>query len=58
MPSKMSVTGAVRSGVQTLSVDTAPSPSVNMADPPAAGSIGLMNAMGPAFCSELVLLRW
>lgn len=30
----------------------------NMADPPAAGSIGLMIAMGPAFCSELVLLRW
>lgn len=30
----------------------------NMADPPAAGSIGLMIAMGPAFCSELVLLTW
>jgi alkylresorcinol/alkylpyrone synthase len=30
----------------------------NMADPPAAGSIGLMIAMGPAFCSELVLLKW
>jgi alkylresorcinol/alkylpyrone synthase len=30
----------------------------NMADPPAAGSIGLMVAMGPAFCSELVLLEW
>ncbi|NDJ91374.1 type III polyketide synthase [Mycolicibacter kumamotonensis] len=25
---------------------------------PPAGSIGLMIAMGPAFCSELVLLRW
>lgn len=29
-----------------------------MADPPAAGSVGLMIAMGPAFCSELVLLEW
>lgn len=29
-----------------------------MADPPAAGSIGLMIAMGPGFCSELVLLSW
>jgi alkylresorcinol/alkylpyrone synthase len=25
---------------------------------PAAGSYGLMTAMGPGFCSELVLLRW
>jgi alkylresorcinol/alkylpyrone synthase len=31
---------------------------LNMADPPPAGSIGLMIAMGPAFCSELVLLKW
>jgi alkylresorcinol/alkylpyrone synthase len=30
----------------------------NMADPPAPGSFGLMIAMGPAFCSELVLLGW
>jgi alkylresorcinol/alkylpyrone synthase len=30
----------------------------NMADPPPAGSIGVMIAMGPAFCSELVLLAW
>jgi alkylresorcinol/alkylpyrone synthase len=30
----------------------------NMADPPPAGSIGLMVAMGPASCSELVLLEW
>lgn len=30
----------------------------NMADPPPPGSIGLMIAMGPAFCSELVLLLW
>jgi alkylresorcinol/alkylpyrone synthase len=30
----------------------------NMADPPAAGSIALMIAMGPASCSELVLLEW
>jgi alkylresorcinol/alkylpyrone synthase len=30
----------------------------NMADPPQAGSIGLMIAMGPGFCSELVLLAW
>jgi alkylresorcinol/alkylpyrone synthase len=27
-----------------------------LADPPAPGSIGLMIAMGPGFCSELVLL--
>lgn len=26
--------------------------------PPPAGSWGLMSAMGPGFCSELVLLRW
>jgi alkylresorcinol/alkylpyrone synthase len=26
--------------------------------PPAAGSYGVMLAMGPAFCSELLLLRW
>ncbi len=25
---------------------------------PAAGSWGLLLAMGPGFCSELVLLRW
>jgi alkylresorcinol/alkylpyrone synthase len=30
----------------------------NMADPPPPGSFGLMMAMGPAFCSELVLLGW
>ncbi|CAM4457193.1 Alpha-pyrone synthesis polyketide synthase-like Pks11 [Mycobacterium basiliense] len=29
-----------------------------MAKPPASGSPGLMMAMGPGFCSELVLLRW
>ncbi len=29
-----------------------------LAEPPPPGSIGLMIAMGPAFCSELVLLRW
>ncbi|OBB98123.1 hypothetical protein A5782_01930 [Mycobacterium sp. 852002-40037_SCH5390672] len=28
------------------------------ADPPPRGSIGLMIAMGPAFCCELVLLAW
>jgi alkylresorcinol/alkylpyrone synthase len=30
----------------------------NMADPPPAGSFGMMIAMGPGFCSELVLLGW
>jgi alkylresorcinol/alkylpyrone synthase len=30
----------------------------NMADPPPPGAFGLMIAMGPAFCSELVLLGW
>lgn len=29
-----------------------------MADPPQPGSLGLMVAMGPGFCSELVLLGW
>jgi alkylresorcinol/alkylpyrone synthase len=29
-----------------------------MADPPPPGSFGLMMAMGPGFCSELVLLGW
>lgn len=28
------------------------------ADPPPAGSYGMLLAMGPGFCSELVLLRW
>src|ERR1700759_1464016 len=31
---------------------------VNIADPPPPGSFGLMMAMGPGFCSELVLLAW
>jgi alkylresorcinol/alkylpyrone synthase len=30
----------------------------NMADPPPPGTYGMMIAMGPAFCSELVLLGW
>ncbi|WP_025735992.1 type III polyketide synthase [Mycobacterium genavense] len=30
----------------------------HLADPPPPGSVGLMIAMGPAFCSELVLLAW
>jgi alkylresorcinol/alkylpyrone synthase len=29
-----------------------------MAKPPPSGSAGLMMAMGPGFCCELVLLRW
>ena len=29
-----------------------------LAEPPEPGSFGLMMAMGPGFCSELVLLRW
>jgi alkylresorcinol/alkylpyrone synthase len=29
-----------------------------IAKPPHSGSPGLMMAMGPGFCSELVLLRW
>jgi len=29
-----------------------------MRDPPPTGEYGLMMAMGPGFCSELVLLRW
>jgi alkylresorcinol/alkylpyrone synthase len=32
--------------------------SANMADPPPGGEIGMMIAMGPGFCSELVLLGW
>lgn len=32
--------------------------AATMADPPAPGSLGLMIAMGPGFCSELVLLGW
>ena len=26
--------------------------------PPAPGSLGMMVAMGPGFCAELVLLEW
>ena len=29
-----------------------------IAKPPPSGSLGLMLAMGPGFCAELVLLRW
>jgi alkylresorcinol/alkylpyrone synthase len=29
-----------------------------LAHPPPRGTAGLMLAMGPGFCSELVLLRW
>ena len=29
-----------------------------LADPPPPGSYGLLMAMGPGFCSELLLLRW
>lgn len=29
-----------------------------MAEPPPRGSLGMMMAMGPGFCSELVLLGW
>jgi alkylresorcinol/alkylpyrone synthase len=29
-----------------------------LADPPPPGSLGVMMAMGPGFCSELVLLQW
>ncbi len=29
-----------------------------LGSPPPSGSWGLMSAMGPGFCSELVLLRW
>ena len=27
-------------------------------DPPQAGSPGVLMAMGPGFCAELVLVRW
>ncbi len=30
----------------------------NLAEPPEPGSLAMMMAMGPGFCSELVLLRW
>lgn len=30
----------------------------NLAEPPGPGSLGMMIAMGPGFCAELVLLRW
>jgi alkylresorcinol/alkylpyrone synthase len=30
----------------------------NLAEPPRPGSLGMMIAMGPGFCSELVLLSW
>ncbi len=29
-----------------------------LAEPPESGSLGMMIAMGPGFCAELVLLRW
>jgi len=29
-----------------------------LGSPPPPGSWGLMSAMGPGFCSELVLLKW
>jgi alkylresorcinol/alkylpyrone synthase len=30
----------------------------NLAEPPEPGAMGMMIAMGPGFCSELVLLHW
>jgi alkylresorcinol/alkylpyrone synthase len=27
-------------------------------DPPEPGTLGLLLAMGPGFCAELILLRW
>jgi alkylresorcinol/alkylpyrone synthase len=32
--------------------------AANLAEPPGRGELGLMIAMGPGFCSELVLLEW
>ena len=32
--------------------------AANLADPPDGGELGMMIAMGPGFCSELVLLGW
>ena len=32
--------------------------SANLASAPPAGELGMMIAMGPGFCSELVLLGW
>ena len=32
--------------------------AANLAEPPAEGELGMMIAMGPGFCSELVLLGW
>ncbi len=32
--------------------------SANLTKPPGHGEMGLMIAMGPGFCSELVLLEW
>lgn len=49
---------SLRSNGNLSSVSVLDVLAANMADPPPAGSIGLMIAMGPAFCSELVLLRW
>jgi alkylresorcinol/alkylpyrone synthase len=31
---------------------------IQMRRTPEPGTWGLLSAMGPAFCSELVLLRW
>lgn len=49
---------SLRSNGNLSSVSVLDVLAANMADPPAPGSIGLMVAMGPAFCSELVLLEW
>lgn len=49
---------SLRSNGNLSSVSVLDVLAANMADPPPAGSVGLMIAMGPAFCSELVLLRW
>jgi len=49
---------SLRSNGNLSSVSVLDVLSANMSDPPPPGSIGLMVAMGPAFCSELVLLEW
>lgn len=49
---------SLRSNGNLSSVSVLDVLAATMADPPHPGSVGLMIAMGPAFCSELVLLRW
>lgn len=49
---------SLRDNTNLSSVSVLDALRTTMADPPSPGSLGLMIAMGPASCTEVVLLAW